>query len=93
MIRPKKKPETIDQRYERLSSELAEYEEMVGDAAKDEVGATTVDKMLRRYRNTSRKVVEYARDKHPRYQSLLKQAKAIEAMWDKQGKHINKSAD
>ena len=56
MIRPKKKPETIDQRYQRLSDELAEYEEMVGDAAKDEVGATTVDKMLRRYRNTSRKV-------------------------------------
>jgi len=80
--------ETVEQRYDRLSKEMAEFEEMVPDVARDEPDASTSDKMKRRYVNKTRKAVEYFRDKHPKYKSLLKQLESIEAKWDKEGKHM-----
>ena len=44
--------------------------------------------MKRRYVNKTRKAVEYFRDRHPKYKSLLKQLESIEAKWDKEGKHM-----
>ena len=80
--------ETVEQRYDRLSKEMAEFEEMVPDVARDEPDASTSDKMKRRYVNKTRKAVEYFRDRHPKYKSLLKQLESIEAKWDKEGKHM-----
>ena len=50
--------------------------------------ASSSDKMKRRYVNKTRKAVEYFRDRHPKYKSLLKQLESIEAKWDKEGKHM-----
>jgi len=80
--------ETVEQRYDRLSKEMAKFEEMVPDVARDEPDASSSDKMKRRYVNKTRKAVEYFRDRHPKYKSLLKQLESIEAMWDKEGKHM-----
>jgi len=80
--------ETVEQRYDRLSKEMAEFEEMVPDVARDEPDASSSDKMKRRYVNKTRKAVEYFRDRHPKYKSLLKQLESIEAKWDKEGKHM-----
>ena len=80
--------ETVEQRYDRLSKEMAKFEEMVPDIARDEPDASTSDKMKRRYVNKTRKAVEYFRDRHPKYKSLLKQLESIEAKWDKEGKHM-----
>jgi hypothetical protein len=80
--------ETVEQRYDRLSKEMAKFEEMVPDVARDEPDASTSDKMKRRYVNKTRKAVEYFRDRHPKYKSLLKQLESIEAKWDKEGKHM-----
>jgi hypothetical protein len=80
--------ETVEQRYDRLSKEMAKFEEMVPDVARDEPDASSSDKMKRRYVNKTRKAVEYFRDRHPKYKSLLKQLKSIEAKWDKEGKHM-----
>jgi len=80
--------ETVEQRYDRLSKEMAKFEEMVPDVARDEPDASRSDKMKRRYVNKTRKAVEYFRDRHPKYKSLLKQLESIEAKWDKEGKHM-----
>jgi hypothetical protein len=80
--------ETVEQRYDRLSKEMAKFEEMVPDVARDEPDASSSDKMKRRYVNKTRKAVEYFRDRHPKYKSLLKQLESIEAKWDKEGKHM-----
>lgn len=80
--------ETVEQRYDRLSKEMAKFEEMVPDVVRDEPDASRSDKMKRRYVNKTRKAVEYFRDRHPRYKSLLKQLESIEAKWDKEGKHM-----
>lgn len=80
--------ETVEQRYDRLSKEMAKFEEMVPDVVRDEPDASTSDKMKRRYVNKTRKAVEYFRDRHPKYKSLLKQLESIEAKWDKEGKHM-----
>jgi type I site-specific restriction-modification system R (restriction) subunit len=80
--------ETVEQRYDRLSKEMAEFEEMVPDVARDEPDASSSDKMKRRYVNKTRKAVEYFRDRHPKYKSLLKQLESIETKWDKEGKHM-----
>jgi hypothetical protein len=80
--------ETVEQRYDRLSKEMAKFEEMVPDVVRDEPDASTSDKMRRRYVNKTRKAVEYFRNRHPRYKSLLKQLESIEAKWDKEGKHM-----
>ena len=80
--------ETVEQRYDRLSKEMAKFEEMVPDVARDEPDASKSDKMKRRYVNKTRKAVEYFRDRHPKYKSLLKQLESIEAKWDKEGKHM-----
>ena len=80
--------ETVEQRYDRLSKEMAKFEEMVPDVARDEPDASTSDKMKRRYVNKTRKAVEYFRDRHPKYKSLLKQLESIEAKWGKEGKHM-----
>jgi hypothetical protein len=80
--------ETVEQRYDRLSKEMAKFEEMVPDVVRDEPNASTSDKMKRRYVNKTRKAVEYFRDRHPKYKSLLKQLESIEAKWDKEGKHM-----
>ena len=80
--------ETVEQRYDRLSKEMAKFEEMVPDVVRDEPDASTSDKMKRRYVNKTRKAVEYFRNRHPRYKSLLKQLESIEAKWDKEGKHM-----
>jgi len=80
--------ETVEQRYDRLSKQMAEFEEMVPDVVRDEPDASTSDKMKRRYVNKTRKAVEYFRDRHPKYKSLLKQLESIEAKWDKEGKHM-----
>ena len=80
--------ETVEQRYDRLSKEMAEFEEMVPDVARDEPDASSSDKMKRRYVNKTRKAVEYFRDRHPKYKSLLKQLESIEAKWDKEGRHM-----
>ena len=80
--------ETVEQRYDRLSKQMAEFEEMVPDVVRDEPDASTSDKMKRRYVNKTRKAVEYFRDWHPKYKSLLKQLESIEAKWDKEGKHM-----
>jgi len=80
--------ETVEQRYDRLSKEMAKFEEMVLDVVRDEPDASKSDKMKRRYVNKTRKAVEYFRNRHPRYKSLLKQLESIEAKWDKEGKHM-----
>ena len=80
--------ETVEQRYDRLSKEMAKFEEMVPDVVRDEPDASRSDKMKRRYVNKTRKAVEYFRDRHPKYKSLLKQLESIEAKWDKEGKHM-----
>jgi type I site-specific restriction-modification system R (restriction) subunit len=80
--------ETVEQRYDRLSKEMAKFEEMVPDVVRDEPDASSSDKMKRRYVNKTRKAVEYFRDRHPKYKSLLKQLESIEAKWDKEGKHM-----
>ena len=80
--------ETVEQRYERLSKEMAKFEEMVPDVKRDEPDASMSDKMKRRYVNKTRKAVEYFRDRHPKYKSLLKQLESIESKWDKEGKHM-----
>ena len=80
--------ETVEQRYDRLSKEMAKFEEMVPDVVRDEPDASKSDKMKRRYVNKTRKAVEYCRNRHPRYKSLLKQLESIEAKWDKEGKHM-----
>ena len=80
--------ETVEQRYDRLSKQMAGFEEMVPDVVRDEPDASTSDKMKRRYVNKTRKAVEYFRDRHPKYKSLLKQLESIEAKWDKEGKHM-----
>ena len=80
--------ETVEQRYDRLSKEMAKFEEMVPDVARDEPDASSSDKMKRRYVNKTRKAVEYFRNRHPKYKSLLKQLESIEAKWDKEGKHM-----
>jgi len=80
--------ETVEQRYDRLSKEMAKFEEMVPDVVRDEPDASTSDKMKRRYVNKTRKAVEYFRNRHPKYKSLLKQLESIEAKWDKEGKHM-----
>lgn len=80
--------ETVEQRYDRLSKEMAKFEEMVPNVVRDEPDASTSDKMKRRYVNKTRKAVEYFRDRHPKYKSLLKQLESIEAKWDKEGKHM-----
>ena len=80
--------ETVEQRYDRLSKEMAKFEEMVPDVVRDEPDASSSDKMKRRYVNKTRKAVEYFRDRHPKYKSLLKQLQSIEAKWDKEGKHM-----
>ena len=80
--------ETVEQRYDRLSKEMAKFEEMVPDVVRDEPDASTSNKMKRRYVNKTRKAVEYFRDRHPKYKSLLKQLESIEAKWDKEGKHM-----
>jgi hypothetical protein len=80
--------ETVEQRYDRLSKEMAKFEEMVPDVARDEPDASSSDKMKRRYVNKTRKAVEYFRDRHPKYKSLLKQLESIETKWDKEGKHM-----
>jgi hypothetical protein len=80
--------ETVEQRYDRLSKEMAKFEEMVPDVVRDEPDASSSDKMKRRYVNKTRKAVEYFRNRHPRYKSLLKQLESIEAKWDKEGKHM-----
>jgi hypothetical protein len=80
--------ETVEQRYDRLSKEMAKFEEMVPDVVRDEPDASKSDKMKRRYVNKTRKAVEYFRNRHPRYKSLLKQLESIEAKWDKEGKHM-----
>ena len=80
--------ETVEQRYDRLSKEMAKFEEMVPDVVRDEPDASKSDKMKRRYVNKTRKAVEYFRDRHPKYKSLLKQLQSIEAKWDKEGKHM-----
>jgi len=80
--------ETVEQRYDRLSKEMAEFEEMVPDVARDEPDASSSDKMKRRYVNKTRKAVEYFRDRHPKYKSLLKQLESIETKWDEEGKHM-----
>ena len=80
--------ETVEQRYDRLSKEMAKFEEMVLDVVRDEPDASRSDKMKRRYVNKTRKAVEYFRDRHPKYKSLLKQLESIEAKWDKEGKHM-----
>ena len=80
--------ETVEQRYDRLSKEMAKFEEMVPDVVRDESDASRSDKMKRRYVNKTRKAVEYFRDRHPKYKSLLKQLESIEAKWDKEGKHM-----
>jgi len=80
--------ETVEQRYDRLSKEMAEFEEMVPDVVRDEPDASSSDKMKRRYVNKTRKAVEYFRDRHPKYKSLLKQLESIETKWDKEGKHM-----
>ena len=80
--------ETVEQRYDRLSKEMAKFEEMVPDVVRDEPDAFRSDKMKRRYVNKTRKAVEYFRDRHPKYKSLLKQLESIEAKWDKEGKHM-----
>lgn len=80
--------ETVEQRYDRLSKEMAKFEEMVPDVERDEPDAPMSDKMKRRYVNKTRKAVEYFRDRHPKYKSLLKQLESIEAKWDKEGKHM-----
>ena len=80
--------ETVEQRYDRLSKEMAKFEEMVPDVIRDEPDASRSDKMKRRYVNKTRKAVEYFRDRHPKYKSLLRQLESIEAKWDKEGKHM-----
>jgi len=80
--------ETVEQRYDRLSKEMAKFEEMVPDVVRDEPDASRSDKMKRRYVNKTRKAVEYFRDRHPKYKSLLRQLESIEAKWDKEGKHM-----
>ena len=80
--------ETVEQRYDRLSKEMAKFEEMVPDVIRDEPDASRSDKMKRRYVNKTRKAVEYFRNRHPKYKSLLKQLESIEAKWDKEGKHM-----
>ena len=80
--------ETVEQRYDRLSKEMAKFEEMVPDVKRDEPDASMSDKMKRRYVNKTRKAVEYFRDRHPKYKSLLKQLESIESKWDKEGKHM-----
>ena len=80
--------ETVEQRYDRLSKEMTKFEEMVPDVVRDEPDASKSDKMKRRYVNKTRKAVEYFRNRHPRYKSLLKQLESIEAKWDKEGKHM-----
>lgn len=80
--------ETVEQRYDRLSKEMAKFEEMVPDVVRDEPDASRSDKMKRRYVNKTRKAVEYFRNRHPRYKSLLKQLESIEAKWDKEGRHM-----
>jgi len=80
--------ETVEQRYDRLSKEMAKFEEMVPDVVRDEPDTSRSDKMKRRYVNKTRKAVEYFRDRHPKYKSLLKQLESIEAKWDKEGKHM-----
>jgi len=80
--------ETVEQRYDRLSKEMAKFEEMVPDVVRDEPDASRSDKMKRRYVNKTRKAVEYFRNRHPKYKSLLKQLESIEAKWDKEGKHM-----
>ena len=80
--------ETVEQRYDRLSKQMAEFEEMVPDVVRDEPDASTSDKMKRRYVNKTRKAVEDFRDRHPKYKSLLKQLESIEDKWDKEGKHM-----
>ena len=80
--------ETVERRYDRLSKEMAKFEEMVPDVVRDEPDASKSDKMKRRYVNKTRKAVEYFRNRHPRYKSLLKQLESIEAKWDKEGKHM-----
>jgi hypothetical protein len=80
--------ETVEQRYDRLSKEMAKFEEMVPDVERDEPDASMSDKMKRRYINVTGSAVKYIRDKHPRYKSLLKQLQSIESKWDKEGKHM-----
>ena len=80
--------ETVEQRYDRLSKEMAKFEEMVPDVERDEPDSSMSDKMKRRYVNVTGNAVKYIRDKHPKYKSLLKKLQSIEAKWDKEGKHM-----
>jgi len=45
--------ETVEQRYDRLSKEMAKFEEMVPDVERDEPDASMSDKMKRRYINVT----------------------------------------
>jgi len=80
--------ETVEQRYDRLSKEMAKFEEMVPDVERDEPDASMSDKMKRRYINVTGNAVKYIRDKHPKYKCLLKQLESIKANWNKEGKHM-----